>query len=130
MPALVRHAEQRGERERRRPERGDVQQVEAPLQAGEQRLAGPERRQQRRDRRLQCREEVRDVRQRLHPQQPLRLDEAQQEDDARREHQAHQHQEITRAPRREHVDDAGSVQPVPTATGITANGTTVDSAVT
>jgi hypothetical protein len=83
--------------QRRRPQRGYVEPVEAAREAGEQRLARPERRQQRRDRRLQRGEEVGDVGQRLDPQQPLGLDEAQQHHEAHREQQAHQHQDVARA---------------------------------
>jgi hypothetical protein len=54
---------------------------------------------------LQRGEEVGDVGKRLDTQQPLGLNESQQQHDADREHQAHQHQQITRAPRRKDVDD-------------------------
>ena len=66
---------------------------------------GPERWQERRDRRLQRREEVGQIGQRLDPQQPLGLDEPQQDDEAHREHEAHEHEDVARTPGRKHVDE-------------------------
>ena len=106
-----------------------MEQVAAAAQAREERLAGPERRQQRRDRRLQRREEVGDVGQRLDAQQLLGLDEPQQQHEAGREQQPHQHQDVAGAPGRKHVDEQQRDGRCPRATGMTANGTTVSTAV-
>ena len=76
-----------------------MQQIAPALQAGKQRLPRPERRQQGRNRRLQRREEIRQVRKRLDPQQLLRPDEPQHDHQAGREQQPHQHQNVARPPR-------------------------------
>ena len=105
LPPIVRGAKHHREGQRRGPERRRVEQIDAAVQAGEQRFARPERRQQRRDRRLQRREEVGDVGQRLDAQQPLGLDEAKHQDQADREDQPGQHQHVARTARRKHVHD-------------------------
>jgi len=104
IPALARRPQHHHRRQRRRPQRCGVEQIAAALQAGEERLPRPERRQQRRDRRLQRREKVRQVRQRLDLQQLLGPDEAQHDDQARREQQPHQHQDVARPLGRKGVD--------------------------
>ena len=111
VPPLVRPGQHDRERTGRGPQRGLMQPVHAALDSREERLARPERRQQRRDRRLQRGEEVGDVGQRLDAQQPLGLDEAQQQHDAGGEDQAHEHQQVARAPRRKHVDERTACTP-------------------
>ncbi len=82
-----------------------MQPVAAPLQARKQGFARPERRQQDGDRRLKVGEEPGDVGERFDAQQPLRLNHAEQHDEARREEQAHQHEDVPCAPGGKHVDE-------------------------
>src|SRR5438046_2820353 len=53
VPAFVGGADEQGQGECGRPERTNMEQVAAAAEAGKERLAGPERRQHRRNRRLQ-----------------------------------------------------------------------------
>jgi hypothetical protein len=81
-----------------------MQPVDPALQAREKRLPGPEGREQWRDWRLEGREEGGDVGERLHVEQALGAQEPQQHDDRDREQEAHEHQNVARAPGREDVD--------------------------
>ena len=84
--------------------RPQVQQIAAALQSGKERLAGPERRQHRRNRGLQRRKEAGHLRHRLHLEQALGLQEPQQHHEAHREDEPHQHQDVAGPSRGKDVD--------------------------
>ena len=75
-----------------------------------------------RDRRLQGGEEGGDVGQRLHAEQPLRPQEAQQQHEGHGEQQAHQHQDVAGAAGGEDVDEHERDHASPGATGIDDEG--------
>ena len=104
--AAVGGAGEHGEGEGGRPQRPEVEEVRPAAQAGEEALAGPEGGQEGGDRGLQGGEEGGDVGERLHVEQALGADEAEEHHDRDREQQPHEHQDVAGAPGREDAHQA------------------------
>ena len=82
-----------------------MKQVASALELGKERLARPERREERHHRRLEIRKEVGDIGQRFDAQQPLRFDEAKNEHERRCKQQADEHQHVASTACRQYVDE-------------------------